>query len=93
MMLKNLKRGAALHPNRSRMSRLSLPAEQQRMRVTVFGIGYVGLVQAAVLAEMGHKVICVDVDADKVAALKAGHIPLFEPGLALWCCAIIRPAA
>ena len=39
------------------------------MRVTVFGIGYVGLVQAAVLAEMGHKVICVDVDADKVAAL------------------------
>lgn len=52
------------------------------MRVTVFGIGYVGLVQAAVLAEMGHKVICVDVDADKVAALKAGHIPLFEPGLA-----------
>ncbi|MFM5247327.1 UDP-glucose dehydrogenase family protein [Aeromonas caviae] len=52
------------------------------MRVTVFGIGYVGLVQAAVLAEMGHKVISVDVDADKVAALKAGHIPLFEPGLA-----------
>ncbi|MFM5880756.1 UDP-glucose/GDP-mannose dehydrogenase family protein [Aeromonas sanarellii] len=52
------------------------------MRVAVFGIGYVGLVQAAVLAEMGHQVTCVDVDADKVAALKAGHIPLFEPGLA-----------
>ncbi|MBL0649770.1 UDP-glucose dehydrogenase family protein [Aeromonas caviae] len=52
------------------------------MRVTVFGIGYVGLVQAAVLAEMGHKVACVDVDADKVAGLKEGRIPLFEPGLA-----------
>lgn len=75
------------------MSRLSLPAEQQRMRVTVFGIGYVGLVQAAVLAEMGHKVICVDVDADKVAGLKEGRIPLFEPGLAPWCSATIRPVA
>ena len=52
------------------------------MRVTVFGIGYVGLVQAAVLAEMGHQVTCVDVDAAKVARLKEGFIPIFEPGLA-----------
>ncbi|MFQ2910651.1 UDP-glucose dehydrogenase family protein [Aeromonas caviae] len=52
------------------------------MRVAVFGIGYVGLVQAAVLAEMGHKVICVDVDAAKVGRLKEGIIPIFEPGLA-----------
>ncbi|MGY3884205.1 UDP-glucose dehydrogenase family protein [Aeromonas aquatica] len=52
------------------------------MRVTVFGIGYVGLVQAAVLAEMGHQVTCVDVDAAKVERLKEGIIPIFEPGLA-----------
>lgn len=51
------------------------------MKVTVFGIGYVGLVQAAVLAEVGHHVICVDVDATKVERLKQGHIPIFEPGL------------
>lgn len=51
------------------------------MKVTVFGIGYVGLVQAAVLAEVGHQVVCVDVDADKVARLKQGLIPIYEPGL------------
>src|SRR5690554_3703342 len=51
------------------------------MKVTVFGIGYVGLVQAAILAEVGHDVVCVDVDADKVERLKQGQIPIFEPGL------------
>ncbi|OHC12343.1 MAG: UDP-glucose 6-dehydrogenase [Pseudomonadales bacterium GWC1_66_9] len=51
------------------------------MRVTVFGIGYVGLVQAAVLAEVGHDVVCVDVDAGKVERLKQGIIPIYEPGL------------
>ena len=40
------------------------------MKVTVFGIGYVGLVQAAVLAEVGHDVVCVDVDQNKVDNLK-----------------------
>ena len=52
------------------------------MRVTVFGTGYVGLVQGTVLADVGHDVICVDVDADKIAGLKAGQIPIHEPGLA-----------
>ncbi|WP_159564489.1 UDP-glucose dehydrogenase family protein [Budvicia diplopodorum] len=52
------------------------------MKVTVFGIGYVGLVQAAVLAEVGHDVMCVDIDKTKVASLKNGIIPIFEPGLA-----------
>src|SRR5471030_1812662 len=52
------------------------------MKVTVFGIGYVGLVQAAVLAEVGHEVLCIDVDAKKVENLKNGQIPIFEPGLA-----------
>ncbi|WP_020681883.1 UDP-glucose dehydrogenase family protein [Marinobacterium rhizophilum] len=52
------------------------------MKVTVFGIGYVGLVQGAVLAEVGHDVICVDIDENKVERLKQGQIPIYEPGLA-----------
>ncbi|MBU3003599.1 UDP-glucose dehydrogenase family protein [Paraglaciecola arctica] len=51
------------------------------MKVTVFGIGYVGLVQAAVMAEVGHDVVCIDVDQNKVDRLKEGHIPIYEPGL------------
>lgn len=51
------------------------------MKVTVFGIGYVGLVQAAVLADVGHEVVCVDVDQEKVDNLKKGIIPIYEPGL------------
>jgi len=51
------------------------------MNITVFGIGYVGLVQAAVLADAGHNVICVDVDDIKVENLKKGVIPIYEPGL------------
>ena len=51
------------------------------MKVTVFGIGYVGLVQAAVMAEVGHDVVCIDIDQEKVDKLKLGHIPIYEPGL------------
>ncbi len=51
------------------------------MKVTVFGIGYVGLVQAAVMAEVGHDVVCIDIDQSKVDKLKEGHIPIYEPGL------------
>ncbi len=51
------------------------------MKVTVFGIGYVGLVQASVLAEVGHDVVCVDVDQNKVDKLEKGIIPIYEPGL------------
>lgn len=51
------------------------------MKVTVFGIGYVGLVQAAVLAGVGHDVVCVDINAERVEKLKQGIIPIFEPGL------------
>ena len=51
------------------------------MKVTVFGIGYVGLVQAAVLSDVGHEVYCVDIDQDKIDRLKEGHIPIYEPGL------------
>ncbi|TEA63769.1 UDP-glucose/GDP-mannose dehydrogenase family protein [Pseudomonas sp. CH235] len=51
------------------------------MNVSVFGIGYVGLVQGAALAEVGHNVLCVDVDAGRVEALKEGTLPIYEPGL------------
>jgi UDPglucose 6-dehydrogenase len=51
------------------------------MKVTVFGIGYVGLVQGAVLAEIGHDVICVDIDGEKVKNLENGQIPIYEPQL------------
>src|SRR5690554_4972689 len=51
------------------------------MRVTVFGTGYVGLVQGTILADVGHEVVCVDVDAEKIAGLEQGIIPIYEPGL------------
>lgn len=52
------------------------------MRVTVVGSGYVGLVAGACLAETGNDVVCADVDAGKIARLKANDIPIYEPGLA-----------
>ena len=52
------------------------------MKISVFGSGYVGLVQATVLAEVGHDVICMDIDQNKVESLQQGHINIFEPGLA-----------
>ena len=51
------------------------------MRITVAGVGYVGLVAAACLAEGGNHVVCVDTDADKIANLDNGIIPIYEPGL------------
>ena len=51
------------------------------MRIVVIGSGYVGLVSGACFADFGHEVICVDRDADKIAKLNAGLMPIYEPGL------------
>jgi UDPglucose 6-dehydrogenase len=51
------------------------------MRVTMIGAGYVGLVSGACFADFGHTVTCVDTHEGKIAALKRGEIPIFEPGL------------
>ena len=50
-------------------------------RIAVIGTGYVGLVSGACLAELGNDVVCVDVDAEKIAGLQRGESPFFEPGL------------
>jgi UDPglucose 6-dehydrogenase len=51
------------------------------MNLGVFGAGYVGLVTATCLAEMGHHVVCCDIDAERVSRLQRGEVPIFEPGL------------
>jgi UDPglucose 6-dehydrogenase len=51
------------------------------MRIVMIGAGYVGLVSGACLADFGHEVVCVEVDENKVASLREGRVPIYEPGL------------
>lgn len=51
------------------------------MNISIAGTGYVGLVTGVCLAESGHHVTCVDVDIDKISAMRQGHSPIYEPGL------------
>jgi UDPglucose 6-dehydrogenase len=53
----------------------------RQMQIVMVGTGYVGLVSGACFSEFGHDVLCVDKDAGKIAALEAGRIPIYEPGL------------
>jgi len=61
------------------------------MRVSVIGCGYVGLVTGACLAEAGHQVICTDNDPERIAVLKAGVVPIYEPHLDTILAAICGP--
>ncbi len=60
---------------------MSDPGRREREPIAVIGTGYVGLVTAAGFAELGSEVWCVDIDAEKVARLRAGETPIYEPGL------------
>lgn len=51
------------------------------MHISVFGTGYVGLVTGACLADIGHQVTCMDVNAARIEKLNGGEVPIFEPGL------------
>lgn len=57
------------------------PGTPSRLDICVVGSGYVGLVTGSCLAELGHRVVCVDSDPKKLRALKAGRVPIYEPGL------------
>ncbi len=58
-----------------------MPSSSHRFRLTVIGTGYLGATHAVCMAELGHEVLGVDVDAEKIAALRSGHVPFYEPGL------------
>ena len=51
------------------------------MKIAIVGTGYVGLVSGVCFSDFGHEVICIDKTATKIAMLKKGHVPIYEPGL------------
>src|ERR1700748_1511964 len=67
-------------PDLERTSSMSVPGFPSR-RVSVIGVGYLGLTHAVCMADLGHEVLAIDVDADRIARAAAGQAPFFEPGL------------
>ena len=70
----SVRRGSPAKPHVSQL-------KDRAMRIAMVGSGYVGLVSGACLAQFGHDVICIDKVADKIARLRKGEIPIYEPGL------------
>src|SRR5450755_556545 len=62
------------------------------MRIAMIGTGYVGLVSGACFADFGHQVTGVDKDADKIASLRRGEIPIFQPGRDALVPADVKPS-
>jgi UDP-glucose 6-dehydrogenase len=62
------------------------------LKVSIIGTGYVGLVTGACLADVGNQVLGLDVDEHKIAKLKRGEIPIYEPGSRRWCAPTSRAA-
>jgi len=61
--------------------RLFRGPKREQMNIAIIGTGYVGLVTGAGLAQLGNRVVCVDVDDEKINGLKQGRMPFFEQGL------------
>jgi UDPglucose 6-dehydrogenase len=72
------------------MQRLAPAKGSTVMRIAMIGAGYVGLVSGACIADFGHHVVCVDKDSGKIAALKRGEVPIYEPGLQGLVCSNVR---